>query len=147
MVNATASGFADFAQSYKKFHVTRRMAIGRHERVLAIDGDYIHVSDCPPQSGTALKAHVSQIMPSEQRAFFDSTKTTSFHITLIASCKLSGNSGGFKLLVWRDGGQKRYDFEAKNVKQAGELAPTATSKPMSPRLSASAEIITSIRQV
>lgn len=48
-VTPAVSGFADFAQSYKKFHVTRRMAIGRHERVLAIDGDYIHVSGIAPR--------------------------------------------------------------------------------------------------
>jgi len=61
-----------------------------------------------------------QIMPSESRAFFDSMKTTSFHITLVASCKLTGRAGGFKINVWRDGGQKRYEFEADNGKQAGE---------------------------
>lgn len=34
---------ADFSQTYKKYTVQRKIAIGRHERVLAIDGDYIHV--------------------------------------------------------------------------------------------------------
>lgn len=62
-----------------------------------------------------------QIMPSENRAFFDSMKTTSFHITLVASCKLSGRSGGFKIYVWRDGNRKRYEFEAENGKQAAEI--------------------------
>ncbi|EIW71160.1 hypothetical protein TREMEDRAFT_27794, partial [Tremella mesenterica DSM 1558] len=37
-------GVADFTQTYKKYVVQRKIAIGRHERVLAIDGDYIHVS-------------------------------------------------------------------------------------------------------
>ena len=60
-------------------------------------------------------------MPSESRsAFFDSMKTTSFHISLMASCKLSGRSGGFKIVVWRDAAQKRYEFEADTPKQAGE---------------------------
>ena len=63
---------------------------------------------------------IIQIMPSESRAFFDSMKTTSFHITLVVSCKLTGRAGGFKINVWRDGGQKRYEFEADNGKQAGE---------------------------
>jgi hypothetical protein len=62
----------------------------------------------------------AQIMPSESRAFFDSMKTTSFHITLVASCKLTGRAGGFKINVWRETGQKRYEFEAENGKQAGE---------------------------
>jgi hypothetical protein len=48
-------------------------------------------------------------------------KTTSFHITLVAACKLTGRAGGFKINVWRDGTQKRYEFDAENGKQAGEL--------------------------
>ncbi|ORX33957.1 stress-activated map kinase interacting protein 1-domain-containing protein [Kockovaella imperatae] len=93
----------DLAQTYKKFHVQRRIAIGRHPRTLAIDGDYIH------------------IMPSESRTFFDSMKTTSFHVSLVASCKLSGKYGGFKINVWRDGTEKRYEFEADTPKQAAEI--------------------------
>nr|ODN93712.1 hypothetical protein L204_04896 [Cryptococcus depauperatus CBS 7855] len=99
-------GITDFSQTYKKFTVQRKIAIGRHERVLAIDGDYIH------------------IMPSESRAFFDSMKTTSFHISLVAQCKLTGRAGGFKINVWRDGAQKRYEFEAENQKQAVEIVST-----------------------
>ncbi|WWC86806.1 uncharacterized protein L201_001685 [Kwoniella dendrophila CBS 6074] len=99
-------GLADFTQTYKKYTVQRKIAIGRHERVLAIDGDYIH------------------IMPSESRAFFDSMKTTSFHITLVASCKLTGRAGGFKINVWREGTQKRYEFEAENQRQATDIVST-----------------------
>ncbi|WVR04695.1 hypothetical protein IAU60_001706 [Kwoniella sp. DSM 27419] len=102
-------GLADFTQTYKKYTVQRKIAIGRHERVLAIDGDYIH------------------IMPSESRAFFDSMKTTSFHITLVASCKLTGRPGGFKINVWRDGTQKRYEFEAENSRQASDIVATIRS--------------------
>ncbi|KLT42972.1 SIN1-domain-containing protein [Cutaneotrichosporon oleaginosum] len=93
----------EMGQTYKKYTVMRKTPIGRHERQLAIDGDYIH------------------IMPSENRAFFDSLKTTSIHITLVAGVKLSGRAGGFKLYVWRDGSRKRYEFEAENVKQAQEI--------------------------
>lgn len=42
-------GLADFSQTYKKYTVQRKIAIGRHERVLAIDGDYIHVRPPPTQ--------------------------------------------------------------------------------------------------
>jgi len=31
------------AENAQKYIVQRKIAIGRHERVLAIDGDYIHV--------------------------------------------------------------------------------------------------------
>jgi hypothetical protein len=51
--------------AYQRFTVTRRMPmlVGRHERILAIDGEYIHV------------------MPSENRTMFDNTKTTvSYHV-------------------------------------------------------------------
>lgn len=99
-------GLSDFTQTYKKYTVQRKIAIGRHERVLAIDGDYIH------------------IMPSESRAFFDSMKTTSFHISLVAACKLTGRGGGFKINVWRDGAQKRYEFEAENQRQAVDIVST-----------------------
>ncbi|ODO08680.1 hypothetical protein L198_00413 [Cryptococcus wingfieldii CBS 7118] len=106
-------GLSDFSQTYKasarttmRFQANAAIAIGRHERNLAIDGDYIH------------------IMPSESRAFFDSMKTTSFHISLVAACKLTGRAGGFKINVWRDGTQKRYEFEAENQRQAVEIVST-----------------------
>jgi hypothetical protein len=62
-------------------------------------------------------------MPSENRGFFDTMKSTSFHITIVASCKLSGRGGnpGFKIYVWRDASRKRYEFEAENGKQAAEI--------------------------
>ena len=44
MATQKFGGLADFSQTYKKYTVQRKIAIGRHERVLAIDGDYIHVS-------------------------------------------------------------------------------------------------------
>jgi hypothetical protein len=48
---------ADLTQKYK---VHRKIAIGRHERVLAIDGDYIHVSPGYPQSRPASAWQYSQ---------------------------------------------------------------------------------------
>ncbi|CAG8450719.1 1502_t:CDS:2, partial [Scutellospora calospora] len=49
----------EYMSVYKKYTVNRKlpMFVGRHERVLAIDGDYIH------------------IMPSETRTMFESMKT------------------------------------------------------------------------
>lgn len=34
----------DFESTYRKYKVQRKMPIGKHDRILAIDGDYIHVS-------------------------------------------------------------------------------------------------------
>ena len=62
-------------------------------------------------------------MPSSNRArgVFDSGKTVSFHIKSVASCTQSAkHSASFKLIVKRDGGEKRYDFEAENAKLAGK---------------------------
>jgi hypothetical protein len=33
----------DFESTYRKYKVQRKMPIGKHDRILAIDGDYIHV--------------------------------------------------------------------------------------------------------
>ena len=44
--------------------------MSRHERILAIDGEYVH------------------IMPSDQKTIFESPKTTSIHISAIIGCKV-----------------------------------------------------------
>lgn len=66
-----------------------------------------------------------QIMPSANRAakaVFDSGKTVSFHIKSITQCQQSAKSSTlFKIIVQRDSGSKRYDFEADTPKLAGEL--------------------------
>lgn len=62
-----------------------------------------------------------QILPSESRTFFDSTKTTTIHASYVVGVKLTGRAGGFKLNIVRDEGRaKRYEFDAENGKQAGE---------------------------
>ncbi|GJJ10541.1 hypothetical protein Clacol_004768 [Clathrus columnatus] len=103
------NGALDFTKAYKKYTVYRKMPmlVVRHERTLAIDGDYIH------------------IMPVSTRAFLDSMKTSSYHIKSIAGCTQSAkSSSNFKLIVTRDGGNKRYDFEAENAKAAAEIVRT-----------------------
>lgn len=109
------------------------MPIGRHERILAIDGDYIHVSfplslSSPPlasfndMSFAVWFSLCDQIMPTDNKAFFDSMKTSSFHVTSIISCKQSNKSPtNFKIVIWRDDAEKRYDFEAENPRQAAEI--------------------------
>ncbi|PKY14011.1 hypothetical protein RhiirB3_425926 [Rhizophagus irregularis] len=96
----------EYMSVYKKYTVNRKipMFVGRHERVLAIDGDYIH------------------IMPSETRTMFESMKTSSYHITSVISCKISKKAqSSFKLEVYRDTGTKTYDFEAESSKVATEI--------------------------
>ncbi|KAG1850280.1 stress-activated map kinase interacting protein 1-domain-containing protein [Suillus tomentosus] len=101
---------ADYATAYKKYTIYRKMPmLARQERTLAIDGVYIH------------------IMPStnKAKAVFDSGKTVSFHIKSIIQCQQSAKSSTlFKIIVQRDSGSKRYDFEADTPKLAGEIVQT-----------------------
>ncbi|KAF8582554.1 SIN1-domain-containing protein [Ramaria rubella] len=100
------SAALDFTTAYKKYTVYRKMPmlIVRHERTLAMDGDYI------------------RIMPPATRAFLDSMKTSSYHIKTVIACTQSAkSSSNFKLVVWRDGSNKRYDFEAESPKVAAEI--------------------------
>ncbi|KNE70578.1 hypothetical protein AMAG_14703 [Allomyces macrogynus ATCC 38327] len=58
--------------TYKKFTVLRKMPMfmGRQERVLALDGEYLH------------------ILPAENRQFFDNhVKTSSYHMSSVIACK------------------------------------------------------------
>ncbi|CAE6411254.1 unnamed protein product [Rhizoctonia solani] len=103
------SSSMDYREAYKKFTVHRKipMLVGRHERIIAIDGDYVH------------------IMPSNNRAFLDTMKTSSYHIKTVIGCKKTKKApNSIKLVVLRDGGSKRYDFEAEDEKQAGEIVET-----------------------
>ena len=82
------------------------MLVGRLERTLAIDGDYIHIMP------TANKA----------RGVFDSGKTVSYHIKAVLSYAQSAKaSTTFKIVFKRDAGDKRYDFEAESPREASKL--------------------------
>ncbi|KAA1465935.1 hypothetical protein DENSPDRAFT_830640 [Dentipellis sp. KUC8613] len=105
------SAAGDYTAAYKKYTVFRKMPmlVGRHERVLAIDGAYIH------------------IMPSanKAKAVFDSGKTASYHIKSVVACQQSTKmSSTFRFVVHRDGGNKRYDFEAESARAANEIVQT-----------------------
>ncbi|KAF3938209.1 hypothetical protein ABW19_dt0203600 [Dactylella cylindrospora] len=93
---------------YQKFTVWRKMPmsfISRHERVLAIDGEYVH------------------IMPSDQnKTLFDSPKTTSIHISSIIGVKQSRKAPlNFKIIAMKSREWKRYAFEATSPAQAAEI--------------------------
>ncbi|KAF6757784.1 stress-activated map kinase interacting protein 1-domain-containing protein [Ephemerocybe angulata] len=107
------SSVLDYTAAYKKYNVYRKipMLVTRQERILAIDGVYIH------------------IMPSanKAKAVFDHGKTASYHIKSIADCQQSQKSSAFKLVLNRASGNKRYDFEAESPKLAAELVHTIRS--------------------
>lgn len=95
------------AAGYTKYKIWRRQPmsfVGRHERILAIDGEYVH------------------IMPSEDKTFFDSPKTSSFHIGQVIKCKQSSKvPSNFKVVVRKTSGPKRYDLEAPSPTQCAEI--------------------------
>lgn len=85
-------------------------------------------------------------MPVSTRAFLDSMKTSSYHIKSIVGCTQSAkSSSNFKLIVVREGGNKRYDFEAENPKIAGRLL--AHLKHLGLLNQVLAEIVRSIRDL
>ncbi|KAI5841036.1 stress-activated map kinase interacting protein 1-domain-containing protein [Morchella snyderi] len=93
------------SRDYLKYTVWRKAGMSfmsRHERILAIDGEYVH------------------IMPSLAQ---DSSKTTSIHISTIVGCKTYRKQPSlFKIVVLRPQREmKRYDFEAVSAEQAVEL--------------------------
>ena len=64
-------------------------------------------------------------MPSNKaKAVFESGKTSSHHIkSVVAAQQSHKDSSTFRIVVHRlreNGGNKRYDFEASNAKDAGE---------------------------
>ncbi|VDC07496.1 unnamed protein product [Peniophora sp. CBMAI 1063] len=106
----------DFAADYKRYTVYRKMPmlVGRHERILAIDGLYVH------------------FMPSNKaKAVFESGKTSSHHIkSVVAAQQSHKDSSTFRIVVHRlreNGGNKRYDFEASSAADAAEIVQTIKS--------------------
>ncbi|KAI3644569.1 hypothetical protein MP228_010733 [Amoeboaphelidium protococcarum] len=98
----------EYTSVYKRYNVTRKMPMimSKIERIMAIDGDYIY------------------FMPPENRNFFDSVKTVSFHIANIVSCKQAKKSTTFKMVIVKDNGKqdtKTYEFDAQSPSEAQEI--------------------------
>ncbi|KAI9678967.1 MAG: hypothetical protein M1829_001952 [Trizodia sp. TS-e1964] len=95
--------------NYKKYTVWRKQPMSfmpTHERVLAIDGDYIH------------------LMPSEAgKTLFDSSaKTSTFPFSNVIGCKVSKkHPSNFRLVVFKARESKRYDFEAQSREEALDI--------------------------
>ncbi|GAA94544.1 uncharacterized protein L969DRAFT_91500 [Mixia osmundae IAM 14324] len=99
----------ELTSTYKRYVLQRKlpMPLGRNERILSIDGDYIH------------------ILPSESKGATDKGRTASYHVGNVADCKQSKKaSRSFKLVVWRAKEAKRYDFEAADSRQAADCVAT-----------------------
>ncbi|TPX31118.1 hypothetical protein SmJEL517_g05450 [Synchytrium microbalum] len=99
----------EYTSMYKQYTVMHKHFMGRQERTLTIDGEYIHV------------------LAPENRTLFESAKTNSHHISTVVSCKSKSNSANFKLLVQRvDRDYKSYDLEALSANEAYEICQRIT---------------------
>ncbi|KAJ3078820.1 hypothetical protein HK102_004220, partial [Quaeritorhiza haematococci] len=92
----------EYNSVYKQYVVIYKYLMGRHERLLTIDGDFIHV------------------VAGENKNLFDISKTASHHIATVISCKLNKkNSPHFKLIVRSKAHDtKTYDMEATSTQEA-----------------------------
>lgn len=120
------------------------MVFGSHERVLAMDGDYIYVRiflTLLVISSTRLILTFSrmdqQIIPSTTKALLDSPKTSSYHIKTVRECSMpKKDSSAVRLVIQRDdSSKKRYDFEADSHSSAGGFSvrfPVSNSLPSPP---------------
>lgn len=52
------------------------------------------------------------------KAVFDNGKTSSYHISVVSCQSGKTSSSAFRIVVHRDGGNKRYEFEAESAKLA-----------------------------
>ncbi|KAI9827910.1 MAG: hypothetical protein M1819_006853 [Sarea resinae] len=94
---------------YRKYNVIRKQPMSftpSHQRVLAIDGEYMHIM--PGDSG---------------RTLFDASgKTTTIHFSSVVGCKVSRrHPKTFRVVIFKERETKRYDFEAHNASEAAEI--------------------------
>ncbi|GEM10754.1 stress activated MAP kinase interacting protein Sin1 [Rhodotorula toruloides] len=102
---------------YQHFNVLRKLPMslgGRHARVIAIDGDYLHFM--PPDDGRGAGGGTHLLGGASGR-------TTSFHISQVHTCKISRRSASsLKIVVHTNRSiDKRYDFEAESPALAQEI--------------------------
>ncbi|RDW59756.1 hypothetical protein BP6252_12843 [Coleophoma cylindrospora] len=95
--------------NYRKYTVWRKQPmrfVGMNERVLAIDGEYLHIM--PASTGKTM--------------FEGQGKTTTVHFSNVVGCKVTRrHPTNFKVVVYKSNESKRYDFEAKNSDEAAEI--------------------------
>ncbi|KAF4990866.1 hypothetical protein FDECE_14221 [Fusarium decemcellulare] len=95
--------------SYKKYTVWRKQPmriVGMSERILVIDGEYIHIM--PASGGKALHDGAG--------------KTTTVHFSNVIGCKVPRkHPTNVKLVVYKATESKRYDFEARSALEAAEI--------------------------
>jgi len=95
--------------NYRKYTVWRKQPmrfVGLNERVLAIDGEYLHIM--PASAGKTM--------------FEGQGKTTTVHFSNVVGCKVTRrHPTNFKVVIYKSTETKRYDFEAKSAEEAVEI--------------------------
>lgn len=97
--------------NFRRYNVLRKQPMSfapSHQRVLALDGEYMHV------------------MPSDtakERLWDANTgKTTSIHFSSVVGCKVNRkHPKTFRVVVFKERESKRYDFEASTAAEAAEI--------------------------
>ncbi|CAG9944605.1 unnamed protein product [Clonostachys rosea f. rosea IK726] len=99
--------------TYKKYTVWRKQPmriVGMSERILVIDGEYIHI--VPASGGKALRD--------------GGGKTTTVHFRSVVGCKVlrkhpTNVQASLMLIIYKTTELKRYDFETRGVDEAAEI--------------------------
>ncbi|OBT79758.1 hypothetical protein VF21_01474 [Pseudogymnoascus sp. 05NY08] len=98
-------------ENFRKYVVWRRQPmrfVGMNERLLVIDGEYLHIM--PGPSGKTLFEGKGE------------GKTTTVHFSNVVGCKVTRrHPTNFKVVLYRATETKRYDFEARNADEAAEI--------------------------
>ncbi|WAQ91094.1 hypothetical protein PtA15_13A495 [Puccinia triticina] len=115
----------DLTSSSKSFLIQtkRRGILGKSDRLLTIEDDYVHIApNHQSLTTTATTNHLNLLSANNDNSLAgtSSGKVSSYHISQIVDC-IHRPQAGFKLVVLRDSGEKRYDVEAENPQSAMEI--------------------------
>ncbi|PSK46128.1 hypothetical protein B9Z65_5096 [Elsinoe australis] len=119
-----AIGFHQLGPGGKRYHVLRRQQLSfapSHPKVLALDGEYIHIMPGGNMDldGTTAAGGGAQAPGQEGVA---RGKTTSVHLRDVIGCKVARKHPKLvRVLVYREKETKRYEFEAESRAQAAEI--------------------------
>jgi len=110
---AAQNGLIGLGAGVKRYQVIRRQPLSfapSHPRVLALDGEYVHIMPAATMDGEGAVA----VGPG---------KATSVHLSNVVGCKVSRKHPKLiRMLVYRGENEtKRYDFEAQSRDEAAEI--------------------------
>lgn len=99
-------GAAELALRYKQYSISQKQLMGRHEKLLTIESDTIHLA------------------PAETKAYFDTSKSSSYHINSVLACKQTRpSSPTFKLTVAKGSNMETNTGNALAVASGTALGP------------------------